>query len=211
MRTIRHRTKGVGSKRPDLGLLLHPARIRILHAFAGGQARTTSELCDRLPDVSQASVYRHVALLVDAGVLEVTDEQLIRGALERRYRLNLARSRIGPDDAARMTIDDHRNAFTAAMAALLADFGAYLDSGGADPSRDRVGYRQIPLWLSDAEHRKLTERLQRLLWPMLAHRPRAGRRAYLLSPIVFPIPQPAHRKMIRLEERRRLNSSAGSA
>ena len=174
-------------KRPDLALLLHPARIRIVRSFSGGTASTTSEVCARLPDISQASVYRHVTLLADAGVLEVVDERLVRGAVERRYRLNVARARIGEDDAASMTIDDHRSAFTAAIAALLADFGAYLDGGTADPSKDRVGYRQIPLWLSDEEHQQLMEHFQRLVSPMLAHRPGAGRRQYLVSPIIFPI------------------------
>jgi hypothetical protein len=30
------------------------------------------------------------------------------------------------------------------MAALLAEFSAYLDRDGADPAADSVGYRQAP-------------------------------------------------------------------
>src|SRR5690348_13015630 len=107
-----------------LELLLHPIRIRIVNAFSGDRSRTTSELCARLPDVSQATVYRHVALLANAGVLAVVDEQAVRGAVERHYRLDRERARLDQHAAARMTLDDHRRAFTAAMAALIADFGA---------------------------------------------------------------------------------------
>ncbi|WP_433221161.1 hypothetical protein [Microtetraspora malaysiensis] len=40
-----------------------------------------------MPDIPKTSVYRHVGLLADAGVLEVTDEQRVHGAVERHYRL----------------------------------------------------------------------------------------------------------------------------
>ena len=48
---------------------------------------TTAELCARLPGVSQATVYRHVGTLADAGILEVAGEQRVSGFVERSYRL----------------------------------------------------------------------------------------------------------------------------
>src|SRR6185312_13615775 len=68
-------------------LLLHPVRLRIVHALSGGRTVTTAQLCARMPDVSQATVYRHVGLLTDAGILEVAGEQRVRGFVERSYRL----------------------------------------------------------------------------------------------------------------------------
>jgi DNA-binding transcriptional ArsR family regulator len=107
--------------------LLHPVRLRILHAMSGGRTTTTSELCARLSDVSKATVYRHVALLAEGGLLEVEGEQRVHGAVERRYRLHQARAVIDQDAAALMSLQEHRNGFAAAMAALLAEFNAYLD------------------------------------------------------------------------------------
>ena len=185
MRTIDHPS---GRDHLDtLALLLHPIRIRIVNAFSGDRPRTTSDLCARLPDVSQATVYRHVALLAAAGVLAVVDEQVVRGAIERHYRLDRERALIGQRAAAQMTLDDHRRAFTAAMAALIADFGAYLDSGAAAPTQDRIGYRQIPVWLTDAERDELVQRMQRVFAPLMRRKPQSGRRQYMLSPIVFPV------------------------
>ena len=169
-----------------LELLLHPIRIRIVNAFSGDRSRTTAEVCARLPDVSQATVYRHVALLAEAGILTVIDEQLVRGAVERHYRLDREQARLD-QAAAHMTLDDHRRAFAAAMAALIADFGAYLDSGAASPVEDLVGYRQIPLWLTDAERDDLLQRLQHALARPMRFTARHDRRQYLLSPIAFPV------------------------
>jgi DNA-binding transcriptional ArsR family regulator len=170
-----------------LELLLHPIRIRIVNAFSGDRTRTTSEVCARLPDVSQATVYRHVALLADAGVLEVVDERMVRGGVERHYRLDREQARLDQQAVQEMTLGDHRRAFTAAMAALIADFGSYLNTGTAAPTEDLVGYRQIPLWLTDAERDRLIQRLQEVLAPSMRHKPQSDRRHYLLSPILFPV------------------------
>src|SRR5262245_3482711 len=119
--------------------------------MSGGRTLTTSDLCARLPDIPKTTIYRHVGLLAQAGVLEVVGEQRVHGAVERRYRLNRARAVISPDAAASMSRDDHRHGFAVAMAALLAEFYAYLDREHANPTADSVGYRQIPLWLNREE------------------------------------------------------------
>src|SRR5262245_43256426 len=116
-------------------LLLHPVRLRIVHALSGGQSVTTAQLCARLPDVSQATVYRHVGLLTDAGILEVAGEQRVRGFVERSYRLRRERAVVDAERVRAATVDEHRQAFATSMAVLLAEFGTYLDGGG-DPAKD---------------------------------------------------------------------------
>jgi DNA-binding transcriptional ArsR family regulator len=174
-----------------LALLLHPVRLRVVHAMTGGRTRTTAELCALLPDVPKTTVYRHVGLLADAGVLDVVDEQRVHGAVERYYRLRPTRARIGPEDAAAMSLDDHRRAFAAAAAALLAAFNAYLDRDGADPGADSVGYTQIPLWLSPRELSEMIAELRAGILARAGNQPAPDRGLYLLSPIFFPIEKAA--------------------
>lgn len=170
-------------------LLLHPVRLRIVHALSGtGRTVTTAQLCARLPDVSQATVYRHVGLLADAGIIEVAGEQRVRGFVERSYRLVRSRAVIDASTAAAATVDDHRRAFATATAVLLAEFGSYLDSGAADPARDMVGYRQHAIWLTDEERDRLIAGLREAILPVLGNEPAPERTVYLLSPILFPLP-----------------------
>ncbi|MFI9506299.1 helix-turn-helix domain-containing protein [Nocardia sp. NPDC052566] len=171
-------------------LLVHPVRLRIVHAMSGEQILTTAQLCARLPDVSKATVYRHVELLAANGVLEVADEQRIRGAVERHYRLRRDRAVIDPELAATATTADHRHIFASAMATLLAEFNAYLDTENADPAADLVGYRQHSIWLSRDELTALIDDLRAAIIPRLANAAAPDRRQYLLSPIQFPIGQP---------------------
>ena len=172
-----------------IDLLLHPVRIRIVHAFADGRTLTTAELGARLPDVPKTTLYRHVGMLAEAGLLEVTGEQRIHGAVERSYQLNRASTRISPQQAAAMTVDDHRNGFAAAVAAMLADFNAYLDRPDANPTTDMVGYVQVPLWLSREELEAMAAQIREMFMSKMDNGPGPGRRLYLVSPIVFPIGQ----------------------
>ena len=93
-----------------------------------------------------------------------------------------------------MSLDDHRQGFAAAMAALLADFNAYLDRERTDPTVDSVGYRQIPLWLNQDELAELIGELRTAIVSRLENTPAPDRRLYLLSPILFPIEElPQHK------------------
>ncbi|MFH8383806.1 ArsR family transcriptional regulator [Kitasatospora sp. NPDC018058] len=136
------------------------------------------------------TVYRHVALLAEAGFLEVAQEQRVRGAVERHYRLRKDRPVIDAAAAAAMTKEDHRRGFAAAMAVLLAEFNAYLDQEDADPAAQGVSYRQGTFWLTPEELAELGGELLAVLAPRLENGPALGREPFLLSPILFPVAPP---------------------
>src|SRR5215831_17195052 len=161
-------------------LLLQPVRLRIVHAMSGGRTLTTSHLLARMPDVSKATMYRQVSLLVAGGVLAVEGEQRVGGAVERRYRLSQPRLVIDAETAALASLEDYRRAFAVAMAALLGEFNAYLDRGHADLGADAVGFLQHSLWLSLDERAELIGEMRRAIAPHLGNKPAQARRQYLL-------------------------------
>jgi hypothetical protein len=167
-------------------LLLHPVRMRIVQAFLGERPLTTSQLAAELEDVPPASLYRHVALLVQAGVLIVVAEQRIRGATERTYMLRTRAAKVRPDDLAAMTAEDHRSAFLAYVAGMIADFDRYLAHGDIDLARDRVGYRMAALYLTDEEFRELMRDIGQAIAPRLANIPGADRKRRLLRFVLLP-------------------------
>ena len=175
-----------------LELLAHPVRLRIVHAMRGDRTLSTAQLCALLPDVSKAMVYRHVDLLSAGGILEVAGERRVRGAVERHFRLRQERAVIDADTAASLSLDDHRRGFAVAMAALIAEFNAYLDRDTVNPAADLVGYRQHAVWLSRDELMDMISELRTVIAPRLANPAAPGRERYLLSPILFPLqPGPA--------------------
>lgn len=167
-------------------LVLHPVRIRIVFAAMDGLPFTTSEMSLRLPDVSKASMYRHIALLADGELLEVESEELVNGIVERHYRLLRVRAMIDPAAAAAMTNDDHRRGFAAVTAHLLAEFNAYLDRPESNPTSDSVSYRQFPLWLTDAERTALVGDFAAAIQSRATLDQSTERKRHLLTTIFFP-------------------------
>lgn len=170
-------------------LILHPVRLRIVLA-ASGREVTTADLGEELPDVPQASLYRHVAMLTEAGVLEVVSERPVRGAVERTYRVPAGAASVTAEDVESMTPDEHVAAFTTFVGALMDAFGRYIGSPGSDPAVDGVGYRQVPLWLDDDELVSLAEELGSVLEGYAALEPTDHRRRRTFTTIVIPDPTP---------------------
>ncbi len=166
-------------------LLLHPVRLRIVRALLGERRMTTSELAAVLPEVSAATVYRQVATLADAGVLVVVAEERIRGAVQRTYALDTDAAQVRDEDLAAMGPEDHRRAFTAFVAGLLADFDRYL-AGDPHPRNDLVGYRTAALWLTDDELVALASEMSAAVATRLDLGPGQGRTRRLMSTVVMP-------------------------
>lgn len=166
-------------------LLLHPVRLRIVQALAGGRRLSARELGVELGDVKPATLYRHVAVLSAAGVLALVEQRPARGTPERVYALSEGAANVAPEELASATTEDHLRWFTIFVAGLLGDFGRYL-AGEVDLIRDGVGYRQVPLELTDRELAELTGRLNAALAPVLTNRPAPERRRRMLTTILMP-------------------------
>jgi DNA-binding transcriptional ArsR family regulator len=170
---------------PSADLLLHPVRLRILKAFLGDRALTTSQIAEELGDVPTGSLYRHVAILTKAGVLQVVAERQVRGIVERTYTLRSAAARIGPAEAVAMTSEEHAQAFLAYVAGLLADFDRYL-AAGPDFLRDGFSYQTAAMWVTDDEYRNLLSEVRTAVQPRLANAPAKGRKRRILFSVFLP-------------------------
>jgi hypothetical protein len=178
----------------NANLLLHPVRLRIVKAFLGDRALTTSQLAAELDDVPAASIYRHVARLTDFGVLQVVAERRVRGAVERTYTLRAAAAQLAPGEVAAMTPDEHMAAFTAYVAGMLADADRYLRTGSPDPRKDGADYRAGAMWLTDAEFAAFLRDLAAVFQPRLANPPGKNRRRRMIYTVFLPAPEePADR------------------
>lgn len=175
-------------------LLLHPVRLRIVKAFLGDRALTTSQLAAELEDVPGGSLYRHVAVLAKAGVLQVVAERRVRGAVERTYMLRTVAARIMPGEARAMSAEDHAHAFMAYVAGMLADADRYLAAGQPDPARDGANYQVGAVWLTDAEFVELLRDLTEVFGPRLAHAPGKGRKRRMIYTVFLPDPENPGRK-----------------
>ena len=166
-------------------ILLHPIRLRIVQALVGNPM-TPLRLKEQLGDVAQATLYRHLTQLTDAGLLEVVHERRVRGGVERTYGVGASAASLTQEELENATADDHLRYFATFVGTLLADFAAYLETSDLDLAADRVGYRQVPLWLTDSEFDAMVAKMSGAVQECLGNERTPGRRRRLLNTIVTP-------------------------
>ena len=171
-------------------LLLHPTRLRIVQALVGRRL-TTLELKAELSDIAQATLYRQIDQLVNGGLIEVVEERRVQGGVERTYSVVESAASIGADDLVGATADDHLRYFVTFLAALLNDYASYLEASDLDLVADRVGYRQVPLWLTDAEFDDMTAEMSKSVRARTDNQPTPDRRRRLITSIVMPVDSPS--------------------
>ena len=102
-------------------LLLHPVRMRVILALAN-RVLTTQQLADSLPDVPQTTLYRHINVLLDGGIVKVIRESKVRGTVERTLTLVEGAARIDLETSAALSPEQQQQVFLTCMGQLLAEF-----------------------------------------------------------------------------------------
>jgi DNA-binding transcriptional ArsR family regulator len=171
-------------------LIIHPVRLRLLREL-DRETLTTQELSQRLQDVPTSSIYRHLRLLLDGGLVQVAETRLVRGIQEKSYRLSRP-AVMSSDEIAAWSHADHVQAFTNYALTLIDAFSRYTLSretaaGSVDLANERVGYREIDFWATAEELDRALQNLNAVLLPLLQNHVQNGRRKYKFATILHPI------------------------
>jgi len=165
-------------------LLWHPVRLRIIGAMRG-QTRTAGELAVLLPEIPQTTLYRHLRVLAEAGVLRIVDERRIRGTVERTYALDEGGAAFGVEDIAQLSPEEILDRFTLFVRGLAEDVARFL----ARPTYDLrdTGFSQDDLYLDREDLARLKEGIDALIAPLRRQGPAPRRQHVLLTRIVYPL------------------------
>jgi DNA-binding transcriptional ArsR family regulator len=166
-------------------MIMHPIRMRILLNLSNKQL-TSRELSEQLSDVPQATLYRHIKALYEADLLQVVEELQVRNVTEKVYTLAPGAASLSAEELANATPDDHMRFFTVFVSSLLADFSRYLESGEVNPIKDKVGYRQVPLNVTDEELAQLVQGINALIIPLLGNKLEGERRRRVFTTVLIP-------------------------
>ncbi len=167
-------------------LILHPIRLRILGELAG-RALTTAQLGQLLPDLPQATLYRHVKTLLDNGLIAVHAETRINGATERTYSLARQDLRLEPEDLRSMTHEDHRQAFGVYTATLHQTFERFVSNVPQEQlGSGKLRYNWGAVYMTDEEFAAFSTRFAELTHELFTQTPAPGRKRYVLASVVIP-------------------------
>jgi DNA-binding transcriptional ArsR family regulator len=162
---------------------MHPERVLILGEIAGREL-TTGEIAALLPEISQTSLYRHLSVLADAGVIEVAHTTVKRGAVEKRYALRSTTS--GEASSRDQTRDQTLEYFGAMHGLMLAQFMRFVRSSAFATRTAEPLFRGYPVYATDAEYEKLVASFVAPLQNAFAQVPGNGRTRRYLFAVAIP-------------------------
>lgn len=130
-----------------INALIHPIQSKLLvEIHTRGQA-TAKELASGCNGIAQATLYRHLQRLCQNGILQVVQENHVRGVVEKVYALDPALL-AAPTP---LTGEAYLQLFTQFMAGLLKEFQAYAGRPGIDVLKDGSGFSVGPVHATKAE------------------------------------------------------------
>ncbi|ELK48512.1 helix-turn-helix domain-containing protein [Halobacillus sp. ACCC02827] len=140
--------------------ILHPVRMKIIQYLSRGPA-TGYAIVQALPEIPQATLYRHLHVLDKENVVHVIEEKKIRGAVEKTYSLKKDGARIHAGDFAQMSEEEQIQLFTTLYFQLLDQTEAYIKSNPTI-EKDPFGFNRLDVQLTDEEFSDMRSELAQI-------------------------------------------------
>lgn len=115
-------------------VLMHPVRMKILQALMHNKEEglSTLEMNSIIKDVPQATLYRHIQILVDESIIKIVKERKVRSVTEKFYALNEGAEILSKEDWTQLTIKQKLNYVSNYQLTLLSQYQNYLHSLGEE-------------------------------------------------------------------------------
>ncbi|WP_456275273.1 helix-turn-helix domain-containing protein [Bacillus sp. AK128] len=173
----------MGESKADI--LLHPVRMRIIQSLVS-ESLTVQQMKDRLPDIPQATLYRHLKKLYESGTVFVIDEQPVRGTVEKLYSLQAKEANITKEELNGYTKDQYIQLFMKYMANLLSEYETYVSQESVDFEKDGVSLRQTSLYLSDEEFQQFIVEISQAYAKVVQNSPSPERKKRTFANLIIP-------------------------
>jgi DNA-binding PadR family transcriptional regulator len=160
--------------------------MKIIQSLAGGRNLTALQLIEMISNIPQATMYRHLKILLESSILIIAEQNQIRGTIEKKYALSENGANVTQKDLQDASREDHMHYFMKFVATILGDFGKYIEGEEIDLQRDGVGYRQAALHLSDEEFKQFGESLRSVYQKAIQNEPTEERKRRIISTIIIP-------------------------
>ncbi|WP_088103317.1 helix-turn-helix domain-containing protein [Halalkalibacter urbisdiaboli] len=168
-------------------VLLHPVRMRIVQALLSHERLTVQQLVEKLADVPQATMYRHLTILREAKAVEVVETHKVRGTTEKVYAVSKEQLKIPDKEVEETAPDEHLKYFMMYQANLLKEFEKYvLNHSPLQYKKDGLGYWQTTLHLSDAEFKEFLDELRALFEKVSENKPTGDRKERIMATTFIP-------------------------
>ncbi len=145
---------------------MHPVRMKICRVLMRHQEQgmTPLEMVKILKDVPQATLYRHLQVLADAGALTVVKEKKVKSVLEKYYAMNMDNAQVDPTEWDSLSSSDKLSYVSYYQLSLLTQYEAYLEKMASQrPVQDRSTFSMMEVPMSDERFEHFQKELNALI------------------------------------------------
>lgn len=134
---------------------------------------------EELSDIPRASLYRHIKVLLDAGLITVVKEEFKRGSIEKTYA-------IAPRKPYDDTNEEYNSLIQSALMGLQGEFCRYFNGENPDPHRDLLTLGSASLMMSDAEMMEFIKTYGELIQRYMPNKSAEGRKVRKVTIVISP-------------------------
>lgn len=135
-------------------VIMNSIRMRIVQYLMINGTATASQLAKDMTEVPKTTLYRHINVLEQAGVISVVDERKVRGTIEKTFAIDMDAIESDKDEEVVLN-----NAFSFLMN-VYGDFVKYFTKEDADPQEEGVFIRTTDFMLKDKDFDKFCKELE---------------------------------------------------
>jgi len=147
---------------------------------------TAKKLLEKFPDIAQPTLYRHLKAMLDDGILKVTGEKHIRGAVEKSYSVNMD---MGLDIARIVEENDGKGyfqLFTQYITGVMGEFKAYTETKDIDILNDGSAFTAAPIFATQEEIIEAMTKIGEIIMPLVTNEQTPERRLHNFHIILTP-------------------------
>ncbi|WP_430510165.1 helix-turn-helix domain-containing protein [Gottfriedia solisilvae] len=109
-------------------IIMHPVRMKICQALMRNKENglTPLEMIKIIKDVPQATLYRHIQIMVDSNIIRVIKEKKVKSVSEKYYVLNEEEARLDEEEWKEASIEEKLNYISSYQLLLMTQYQNYL-------------------------------------------------------------------------------------
>jgi DNA-binding transcriptional ArsR family regulator len=159
---------------------MNPIRQRILQVIIEMQEASSAMILEALSDIPRASMYRHIKVLLDAEVIEVSKEIPKRGSTEKFYKISSSSFGNESNESINKMIQ-------IALLNISSDFSKYLANQENDPVKDMLTVGSVVMLATDEEYAEFYSEYGKLLQKYIKNKPETDRKTRKVTFISSPV------------------------
>ena len=166
-------------KKDYMEACMNSTRQRIIQVIMINKEATSAEIGEELQDIPRASLYRHIKVLLDAGIITVVKGEVKRGSVEKTCAM-------APQMPYSDTNEEYNSLIQSALMGLQGEFYRYFSGENPDPQRDLLTVGSASLMMSDEEMMEFIKAYGELIQRYMSNKPAEGRKVRKVTFVISP-------------------------